>query len=126
MQDARAHRVEEGLGQLGLVVVGQQPDVVQLDLLPDLVLDILGVVLVFQDHAGFAHALVVEGDAVALDLLQPVPVAGLELQLGLVADLAEQAVVLVEPVEHRSRHIVGNLRGEQFGEVGHGSTGTTA
>src|SRR3546814_8093938 len=46
-----------------------------------------------------------------------------ELELGLVADLAEQTVMLVEPVEHRSRHIEGNLRGEQFGEVGHGSTG---
>ena len=35
VQDLGRHRVEEGLGELGLVVVDQQADVVQLDLLPD-------------------------------------------------------------------------------------------
>jgi len=34
VQQLGSHRVEEGLGQLGLVVVGQQADVVQLGLLP--------------------------------------------------------------------------------------------
>jgi hypothetical protein len=34
VQDLGGDRVEEGLGQLGLVVVHQQADVVQLDLVP--------------------------------------------------------------------------------------------
>ncbi|MNL12281.1 hypothetical protein D3C87_1331440 [compost metagenome] len=120
VQDPRADRVEEGLGQLGLVVLGQQADVVQLDLLPDAVLDPRGVILVLKDHRGLAHALVIERDAVTLELLQPVPIPCLEAQLGRVADLAEQPVVLVEAVQHGPRHIVGNLRREQLGEVRHG------
>ena len=35
VQDPAAHRVEEALRKLGLAVLGQQADVVQLDLLPD-------------------------------------------------------------------------------------------
>ncbi len=119
VQDARAYRVEERLGQFGLVVIGQQADVVQLDLLPDLVFDIFRVVFVFQDHAGFAYPLVVEVDAVALQLQQAMPVGRFELQLGLMAHLAEQPVVLVKPVQHGPGHVVGDLRGQQLGEVGH-------
>ena len=120
VQDARAHRVEEGLGQFRLVMVGQQADVVQLDLAPDFVVDVLGVVFVFQDDRRFAHALVVVGDPVALQLLHGRPVPVLERHLGLDAHLAEQAVVLVEPVEHRAGDVEGNLRGQELGEMGHG------
>lgn len=120
VQDARAHRVEEGLGALGLVMVGQQADEVQLDLAPDFVVDVLGVVLVFQDDRRLAHTLVVVGDAVALQLLQALPVAGLEQRLGPHAHLAEQAVVLVEAVEHRAGDVEGDLRREKLGKMGHG------
>jgi hypothetical protein len=43
VQDLGGHRVEEGLGELGLLVIDQQADVVQLDLLPGVVVDGVGV-----------------------------------------------------------------------------------
>ena len=48
VQDLGRHRVEEGLGELGLVVVGEQADVVQLDLLPHVHLQAAGLELGLQ------------------------------------------------------------------------------
>ena len=92
----------------------------QLDLAPDLVVDVLGVVFIFEDDRRFVHTLVVVGDAVALQLLHACPIPVFEGRLGLHAHLAEQAVVLVEAVEHRAGDVEGDLRGEELGEMGHG------
>jgi hypothetical protein len=71
VQDARAHRVEEGLGQLGLQMVGEQADVVQLDLLPHVHRQVGGLVAELQQLDVLANALVVEGDALGLRRLLP-------------------------------------------------------
>ncbi len=102
VQDLRRHRVEEGLGQLGLPVVDQQADVEQLDLLPDLRRQHLGVELDLQAAPGFAHALVVERDALAHRALLAMPVGALEALLGGAVGLAEQPVMAVEAVEQRA------------------------
>jgi len=107
VQDARGDRVEEGLGQLGLVVLDQQPDVVQLHLLPGLLAQPGGLELALQALHALLDPLVVELDALALCALLAGPVRRLEALLGRPADLAEQRVVAVEAVEHRARDVVG-------------------
>ena len=101
VQDLGRHRVEEGLGELGLVVVDEQADVVQLDLLPDVHRQLAGLELALQPLGRLVDALVVELDALALGPLLAVPVGRLEARLRRGAGLAEQPVVAVEAVEHR-------------------------
>ena len=119
MQDLRRHRVEEGLGKLGLVVVGQQADVVQLDLLPHVHRQRARVELGLQPLSTFIDALVVELDALALRPLLAVPVCPFEALLGLRTRLAKQPVVAVEAVEHRLSDVeganVGELLREHYG-----------
>lgn len=105
MQDLGGDRVEEGLGQLGLLVRHQQADVVQLDLLPDLHGLFAGLELALEPALAFAHAQVVELDALALRALLAVPVAGFKAVLGARAFSAEQRVVAVEAVDHRPRDV---------------------
>ncbi len=78
MQDLAAHGVEERLRALGLPVRSQQADVMQLDLLPDFIVYVLGVVLVLQTRHALFHAIVVRRDAFPRKPLQRVPVAGFE------------------------------------------------
>jgi hypothetical protein len=85
VQQLGGDRVEEGLGQLGLVVVGQQADVVQLDLLPAVHRQVVDVELAAQPVHGLVHALVVVLDALALGALLAVPVGVLEALLGAAA-----------------------------------------
>ncbi len=103
-QNLGRHRVEKRLGQFGLVVIGQQADVVQLGLLPDFHGLVAGIEFVLQPFGGFVHPLVVEGDALALRCLLPGPVGPLEPLLGRSAHLAEQAVMAIEAVEHGTGH----------------------
>jgi hypothetical protein len=101
------HRVEEGLGKLGLVMVGQQADVVQLDLLPGVHAELVDAELGAQAQHRFVDAHVVELDALALRALLAVPVGTLEALLGRGAGLAEEAVVPVEAVAQRGGDVVG-------------------
>ena len=107
VQQLDGDRIEEGLGQLGLVVVDEQADVVQLDLLPAVHRQRGDVELALQPHRRLLHALVVELDAQRLRTLLAMPVGGLEARLGRGAGLAEQPVVAVEAVEHRARDVEG-------------------
>jgi hypothetical protein len=79
----RVHTVEEGLGELGLVMVGQQPDVVQLDLLPDVHRQRGSRKARLQQRGRLGHAGVVELDAQRLRPLLARPVAALETGLRL-------------------------------------------
>ncbi|MDT4839791.1 hypothetical protein FQZ97_735920 [compost metagenome] len=118
VQDLRGDRVEETLGQLGLVVVHQQADEVQLDLVPDLHGLVAGLELFFEPGHGLVHAQVVELDALALRPLLAVPVGGLEAVLGARRFGPEQPVVPVEPVDHRFRDVVGQRGIEALREHG--------
>ena len=123
VQDLGRHRVEEGLGELGLVVVDEQADVVQLDLLPDLHRQRRRLELVLQPLGRLGDAPLVVGDALRLRLLLAVPVGGLEARLRLGARLAKEPVVAVEAVEHRARDRERARVGQRCGEGrrrGHG------
>jgi hypothetical protein len=117
VEDLRRHRIEEGLGELGLQVVGQQADVVQLDLLPHVHRQRRGVEFALEPLCAFTDSLVVELDAFALRALLPLPVGALEAGLRLGAHRLEEPVVLVESFEHRLRDVeragVGELLREQ-------------
>ena len=119
VQDLGGDRIEEGLGQLGLVVVDQQADVVQLDLLPHLHRLLAGLEFLLQPARGFLHPQVVELDALALGALLAVPVGGLEAVLGPRRLGAEQAVVPVEAVHHRLGDVIGERRIEALREQRH-------
>ena len=116
VQDLGGDGVEEGLGQLGLVVVDQQADVMQLDLVPDIHGLLAGLELALQPERGFAHAQVVELDALALGALLAVPVGGLEAVLGPARFGAKQLVVAVEAVHHRLGDGVGDGGIEALGK----------
>ncbi len=119
MQDLAADRIEKRLRALGLAVCRQQADVVQLDLLPDFVVDIFGVVLVFEQFDAFVDPFVVRRNAFAREPLQRVPVAGFEQGLRANRGFAENPVMPVETFEHRLRDIEADLRREQFRKVIH-------
>jgi hypothetical protein len=80
VQDLRAHRVEEGLGEFGLLVVDQLPDVEQLELLPGRVVERSGTEVCAQQLGGLADAVVVGTDALANGVMNALPVGGLEEQ----------------------------------------------
>ena len=128
VQDLAGHRVEERLGALGLPVLDQHADVVQLDPRPqrvgaaaaeldraELALDALGRLL---------DAPVVEVDPVARDMADREEVAGLEMLLRGARAIAEQRVVLVESFEQRQRDRAGGVvRGRGDRELGLGAGG---
>ena len=103
MQESAAHRVEERLGELRLPVVGEQSDVLQLDVLPERLGQRLGLELGLQALDRFAHALVVEQDALGVRATYAGPVRALKALLGFAARLAEQPVVLVEAFQQGAR-----------------------
>jgi hypothetical protein len=82
---------------------------VQLDLLPDFVVDMLGVVLVLQRFDAFAHALVIRRDALARQLLQTVPVSGFEQVFRMDRGVAKDPVMPVETRQQRLRDIEADL-----------------
>ena len=117
VQHLRGHGIEEGLRQLGLVVVDQQSNDVQLDLLPHIHGQVAGLELGLQPLAGLPHPQVIKLDALALRRLLPVPVGLLEAALRVAAGLPEQGVVPVEAFDQRLRNpkraAVGQGMGEQ-------------
>ena len=96
MQDLGGDRVEEGLGELGLAVVDQHADELQLDLLPGAVVEGVGVELVVQALHGLVDAVVVELHTLAHRVELLLPQRGLVEFLGAARGLAKDAVVLVE------------------------------
>ena len=82
VQDFGGDRVEKRLGQLGLVVVDQQPDVVQLDLMPQLHRLLARLELALQPRRRFTHPQIVKLDALALGALLAVPICGLKPVFG--------------------------------------------
>jgi hypothetical protein len=133
VQDLAAHRVDEGLGQFGLVRLGQPPHVVALHGLPDDLALRRRLVLRVQPLHGFLDALVVEGDAFARQPADAVEVAGLEAGFGLLRVVTEQPVVSVEPgqdgVRDAGREVVGSGAGGDGGRDGirgHGAVARAA
>jgi hypothetical protein len=106
VQDLGRHRVEEGFGQLRLLVVEQEPDIEQLDLLPGRVVDARRIEFVAQALYALVDAVVVETDAFLDGLVHAQPVTVLEARLGFAAGLAEQRVVFIEPLNHGQRDLV--------------------
>ena len=119
VQDFGGDRIEKGLGQLGLVVVHQQADVMQLDLVPHVHGLLAGLELASPAGSTHSsHAQVVELDALALGALLAVPVGGFEAVLGARRLGAEQPVVAVEAVHHRLGDVVGHGGVQALGEHG--------
>jgi hypothetical protein len=83
---------------------------VQLDLLPDFVVDIFRVVFVFEQYDAFRHTLVIRGNAIAGELLQTVPVCGFKERLGVNRGVAKDPVMPVESFEHRLGDVKADLR----------------
>ena len=129
VQDLARHRVEERLGALGLLVVDEQADEVQLDALPQSV----GAAAVEPGRPELApdalHGLddpaVVVVDPVARDVAQRAPVARLEVALRGARAVAEQRVVAVEAVAQRARDRVRGVVGGR-GEARRGGGGERA
>ena len=123
--------VEERLRALGLLVVDQEPDEMELHLLPERV----AAGAVEPDEAVFARdvlgglvdAAVVEIDPVARHVLNGEPVAGLVVPARRARAFAEHGVVLVEAVEQRpcdAARLLGGIlclrdRGEGGDRRGH-------
>ena len=106
VQDLGGDRVEECLGQLGLVVVYQEPDVVQLDFVPQLHRLFASSKLLLQPAHAFFHPQVIELNALALGALLVVPVCRLEPVLGTGRLGAKQPVVAVKAIAHRLGDVV--------------------
>ena len=106
MQDLGGDRVEKGLGQLGLVVVDQQANVVQLDLLPDVHGLLAGPEFALQPRGGLAHPQVIKLDALTLGALLAMPVGGLKAVLGAGRLGAKQPVMAVKAIHHGLGNVV--------------------
>ena len=78
VQHAGEHRIEKGLGQFRLLVVGQQANEVQLGLLPDFIIQQIGMKFVMQPANRFLHPFIIKLDTVADGLLHALPVRALE------------------------------------------------
>ncbi len=95
-QDPRDHRVEEGLGELGLVVLDEQADVVELRVPPSPVAEQVDVELGAEPGDALADALVVVADPLLHRVLLVGPGSRLEPFLRAGARRPEEPVVLVE------------------------------
>ena len=109
VQDLDRHRVEERLRALGLLVVDQERDELALDFAPTRASRSIarGAQLALDPVGGLLHAAVVEVDAVAADVLDREPVAGVEMPSRRARAFAEQRVVLVEAVDQDARDRAG-------------------
>ena len=101
VQDLAGDRVEKGLCQFRLVVVDEQPDVVELGLVPHLHGLAACAKLLLQPPHAFLHPQVIKLDALALCPLLAQPVSGFKTVLGTGRFGAEQAVMAVKTVHHR-------------------------
>ncbi len=111
MQDLDRHRVEERLRALGLLVVDQERDELALDFAPHrIAVNSRGAQLALKPVGGLLHPPVVEVDAVAADVLDREPVAGVEMPSRRARALAEQRVVLVEAFDQGARDRAGLSR----------------
>src|SRR5205823_5543263 len=94
---------EERLGALGLAMVDQQSDEMQLDAIPQGVgaaaRKARRAKFAFDALDGFGAAAVVEVDAIANDVVDRKPIARLEITLGRACAVAKQRVMAVESFE---------------------------
>ncbi len=115
MQDLARHGIEEGLRAFRLPVVDQQPDVVELDPLPQgvgaAVVEAGRPELALDALDRFQHPAVVVVDAVLGDVTDRAPVAGLEMAFGGPGAFAEERVVAVEPFPQRKGDRSGRIIG---------------
>ena len=111
-EHARDHGVEEGLGELGPLVVDEHADVEQLRLLPDRVVDVLLRELRAQALDALADAVVVEADPLPDGLLRLRPGGVFEALLRLRARGPEARVV---PLEALEQHVRDPLRELELG-----------
>ena len=118
IKDLDGHRVEEGFGQLGLTVTGEQADVEQLDLVPDLHGEGAGPEIVVQPLDRLLDPQVVELDADALRGLLPVPVGFFKASFGLRAGFAEDLVVAIKPIQQGPRDLEHARVGQLLGKHG--------
>src|SRR5450755_884069 len=101
LKNLARYRVEERFSALGLLMVDQQRDVVTLDLRPAGIVDACAAEVELQPGDGLGNAAVIEVDAVARDVADRQPVAGLEIVLRQPRAVPEQLVVAIESVEGR-------------------------
>lgn len=81
----------------------------ELDLLPHFVVDIFGVVFVFEQFDAFLDAIVIGGNALACQRLQAMPVGRFEERFGMDRGVAEDPVVPIESFEHRLGNVEADL-----------------
>ena len=112
VQDLGGDRVEKSFGQLGLQMIHHQPDIVQLDLLPDGHALLAGFKLLFQPLNAGTHLQVIKRYTLALRALLTLPVHGFKALLGSGSLRTEHAVVLVETMHQGLCNGIG-LRGVQ-------------
>ena len=101
VKDLARYRVEERFRAFRLLVVDHQRDVMALDLRPARIIDACAAEVELQAGNRFHDPAVVEVDAVAGDVTDRQPVAGLEVILCQPRAVAEQLVMAIEPVEGR-------------------------
>src|SRR4029450_3096276 len=105
--DLDQHRVEERLGALGLLVIDQQTDEMELDLLPKRVaVEPCGAEFAIDALGGLEHAAVVEVNAVPPQMLDREPVARFKMAPRRAGAFTEERVVLVEALDQRDRDSV--------------------
>ena len=111
--------VEERLGELGLAVVDEQADVIELRPAPGRVVERSRVELVAQPLDALPHAVVVEADALLHRLLRLRPGGNLEALLRIGARLPEEAVVAVESLDQDVGDPLGDLLRACLRSTGH-------
>jgi hypothetical protein len=107
VQDLRAHRVEEGLGEFRLLVVDQSSDIEQFELLPGGIVERSGAEVGTQQIGGLADAVIVGTNPFANGIMDALPVGTFEQQLGLLAVATDQSIVPVEAIDHRLGDTLG-------------------
>jgi hypothetical protein len=103
MQDLARDRREERLGALGLAMVDQESDEMQLDAVPQRIgaaaRKARRAKFAFDALDGLRAAAIVEIDAISNDVMDCEPIAGLEIALCGTSTLAKQRVMAVEAFE---------------------------
>ncbi len=106
VQHLAGHRVIEGLGALGLLVLVQQPDVRELDRRPERLVHLGLGIAVEQGPDRLLDAPVVHQDALAGERAHLRPGGALEERLRLGGGLPEERVVLVEAGQDGASHLL--------------------
>ena len=104
VQNFAGHRIEEGFGQLGLLMLCEQSDVLELHLLPGAMRQFIGVEFPSQARYRFVHTGIEEMDALLDRLLYRGPITRVESVFRPGAGLTEQSIVLIKALDHPHRN----------------------